>query len=60
MDHGMLTGLGIYVSGATFAGSATGPRYVVSLNGVINTFGGGASVFPGNSAGSIATGGQYV
>ena len=30
---------GIYVSGATFAGSATGPRYVVSLNGVINTFG---------------------
>lgn len=43
----------------TFSGSATGPRYVVSLNGVISSAAGGASYFPGDSAGSAATGGQY-
>lgn len=44
----------------TFSGSATGPRYSITMNGVINTGGGGASYLPGNSAGSTATGGQYV
>jgi hypothetical protein len=44
----------------TFSGAATGPRYGVTLNGVIDTNGGGASYFPGSSAGSVATGGQYV
>jgi hypothetical protein len=45
----------------TFAGTgATGPRYFVDLNSVVNTGGGGANYFPGNSAGSTATGGQYV
>lgn len=44
----------------TFSGSATGTRYIVGLNAVINTGGGGASYFPGNSAGSTATGGQYA
>ena len=43
----------------TISGSATGIRYGVELNGVIST-GGGASYLPGNSAGSTATGGQYV
>jgi hypothetical protein len=42
-----------------FSGSATGPRYVAILNGVINVAGGGANFFPGNSAGSVSTGGQY-
>ncbi len=42
------------------SGSATGKRYTASLNGVIKTFGGGASYFPGDSAGSMATGGQYA
>lgn len=46
--------------GMTFSGSATGNRYDVATNGVINTNGGGANYFPGNSAGSSATGGQYV
>lgn len=46
--------------GASFSGSATGPRYAVAVNGVIVTNGGGASFFPGNSAGAAATGGQYV
>jgi hypothetical protein len=44
----------------TFSGSATGSRYTVSGNGVIQTFGAGATAFPGNSAGSTATGGQYL
>jgi hypothetical protein len=49
------------VHGNTFSGTgATGVRYVVSLNGVISTNGGGASYFPGNSAGTTATGGQYA
>ena len=44
----------------TFTGSATGVRYLVNLNAVINTVGGGANYLPGNSAGSTATGGQYA
>jgi hypothetical protein len=43
-----------------FTGSATGPRYLADANGVIYTNGGGASYFPGNSVGSVATGGQYI
>lgn len=44
----------------TYSGSATGVRYDVSLNSVINTNSGGANYFPGNSAGTTATGGQYA
>jgi len=44
----------------TFSGSATGQRYNASQNSVINTYGGGASYFPGNSAGATSTGGQYA
>lgn len=44
----------------TISGSATGTRYSATLNGVINTFGGGASYWPGDVAGTTATGGQYV
>lgn len=47
-------------TGNTFSGSATGPRYSATLNGVINTFGSGSTYFPGNSAGSTATGGIYA
>lgn len=55
------TAIGYFVaSSLTFSGSATGPRYSATLNGVINTAGGGASYFPGDSAGSTATGGQYA
>lgn len=46
--------------GMTFIGTATGPKYAASLNGVINTGGAGINYFPGNSAGATATGGQYV
>lgn len=44
----------------TYTGTVTATRYEANSNAVINTFGGGASVFPGNVAGTTATGGQYV
>lgn len=50
----------IYSNGSSFVGAATGVRYNVVANGVINTAGSGASYLPGNSAGSASTGGQYV
>lgn len=50
----------ISCGGMTFVGSATGARYNTTLNGVINSAGGGAAYLPGNAAGSAATGGQYA
>lgn len=44
----------------TFSGSATGVRYNVYGNSVIFTNGGGATYFPGGTAGTTATGGQYI
>jgi hypothetical protein len=44
----------------TFSGSATGRRYNVTLNGVVRVNGAGTSHFPGNAAGTLATGGQYA
>lgn len=41
-------------------GAATGKRYSASLNGIINTYGGGANYLPGDVAGTTASGGQYV
>lgn len=45
--------------GTTYSGSATGVRYSSTLNALVDSSGGGASYFPGNSAGSTATGGLY-
>ncbi|WP_146126149.1 hypothetical protein [Burkholderia multivorans] len=51
----------ITTSGVTYAGSSvTGPRYASNTNSVISTNGGGASYFPGSTAGSTSTGGQYL
>jgi hypothetical protein len=51
----------IQAASLTFSGSATGTRYSVVQNGVINTGGGGASYFPGSVAGiTPTTGGQYL
>jgi hypothetical protein len=55
------------VSGANFfassfnvaAATVTGTRFDIQSNSAINTFGSGASFFPGNVAGATATGGQY-
>jgi hypothetical protein len=49
----------ILAQGVTYSGAATGVYYLVTLNGVINTNGGGPTYFPGSSAGSASTGGQY-
>lgn len=45
---------------ATSSGTFSGVRYNATVNGAINVFGGGANYFPGNSAGTTATGGQYA
>lgn len=44
----------------TFSGSATGTRYTVITNSVINVNSAGATFLPGNAAGSTSTGGQYL
>ncbi len=46
--------------GNTYSGLATGTRYSVATNGLINSNGGGASYLPGNASGSTATQGQFV
>lgn len=53
----------IGADGMTFTGSATGARYTIDSGGLIYTSGGGASYFPGNSAGAGGTtagGGFYI
>ncbi|MBS0250156.1 MAG: DUF2793 domain-containing protein [Proteobacteria bacterium] len=50
----------IIADGLTFSGAATGARYAVLLNAIINTVTGNVNYFPGNSAGSAASGGQYA
>ena len=58
---GFVTGGGLlYCANMIFSGAATGQRYAVDLNGVLFTGGGGAAFVPGSSAGTSATGGQYV
>ncbi len=47
------------LNGANVA-AITGVRYSGLTNAVIDTAGGGASYFPGDSAGSVATGAQYA
>lgn len=43
-----------------FSGSATGTRYFVGSNAILNTLAGGPNFFPGSIAGFTATGGQYL
>jgi hypothetical protein len=47
---------GSWVNGA----SATGKRYDVQGNSVVQSSGGGPNLFPGNVAGTTSTGGQYL
>lgn len=55
---------GAYISagGTTFSGctGVAGARYYANSNAIINTGGGGASYFPGNSAGSVGATGSPV
>ncbi len=50
----------VYTAGNLYSAAVTGQRYMVDLNGLFQTFGGGASYFPGTTAGSASTGGQYA
>lgn len=49
----------VFAFNNTSSGTFSGARYSAQLNAVVTTNGGGASYFPGSSAGSTATGGQY-
>lgn len=49
----------IYAPGVTYSGSATGQRYNALQGGIIDTEGGGANYFPGNSAGAATSPGGY-
>jgi hypothetical protein len=44
------------VGAMTFTGAATGARYYVASNAIIQTGGGGSSYLPGNAAGVVDTG----
>jgi hypothetical protein len=44
----------------TITGTATGTRYIVASNGVINATAKGITLFPGSIAGATSTGGQYI
>lgn len=46
--------------GQTFSGSATGKRFDVTGNAVINNNGAGSSYFPGSVAGTQGTGGEVI
>jgi hypothetical protein len=51
----------ISTNACTFTGgTVTGKRYDATINAVIYTGGAGASHYPGNVAGTTATGGQYA
>jgi hypothetical protein len=51
-----------FAAPVTISGTATGPRFSVSLNGTINTSGSGTNFFPGSVTPSApySTGGQYA
>lgn len=49
----------VQVTGNTFVGAATGQRFAVYLNGVINTGAGGPNLLPGSTPGSVSLGGLY-
>jgi hypothetical protein len=55
-----ITGISYFIFAGSITGSATGTRYVVSLNSVLDTDGAGSTYLPGNGAGSTATGGLYL
>ena len=54
-------GSGVTHFGGTFSGGTySGTRYLGQSVSYIDTNGGGASYFPGSTAGSLSTGAQYV
>lgn len=58
--RGANLGLIYLASTVTWSGSATGLRYTITGNGVIFTNGQATTWLPGGTAGTTATGGQYL
>lgn len=56
----ILSGATVSSAVSTQTGSATGTRYSVNGNALLETGGGGASFFPGDVSGGTGTGGQYT
>lgn len=52
--------VGVTYSSFVTPGLAPGKKFTASVNGVINVNGAGINYYPGASAGTTATGGQYV
>jgi hypothetical protein len=50
----------VQVASVTFSGAATGMRYSLTSNSVVDTNGASTSFLPGNAAGSVSTGAQYA
>lgn len=50
----------ILAQGCSFSGAATGQKFLAVGNTVIDTSGAGINLFPGNVAGVLAAGGQYL
>jgi hypothetical protein len=50
----------IFTASNSSSGTYSGLRYIVNTNGKVIVNGQGVSIFPGSSAGSSNTGGQYV
>jgi hypothetical protein len=50
----------VETNSVAFSGSATGSRYYVAQNSVINVLGSGASYLPGSTNGQAVNGGLYV
>ncbi|MEM8773682.1 MAG: DUF2793 domain-containing protein [Pseudomonadota bacterium] len=54
------TGSSARFTGTSFSGSATALRYAITGNGVVDTAGAGATYLPGDTVGTIQSGGQYL
>lgn len=54
------TSASIFAWSQTYSGSGTGKRFQATGNGVIDTNGAATTYFPGGTAGTTATGGQYI
>lgn len=52
--------LGLITDTRTYVGSATGPRYNVSINAVIDVNGASETFYPGDAVGVKSGGGQYI
>jgi hypothetical protein len=53
-------GVQVFCTFTGYANVTAGSKFAASANGVINTGGAGVNHFPGPTAGTLATGGQYV